>query len=644
MTWMLVNLMRYNFNHANNFILLFPITFIIISLFYRCWFAFDVYLKQPFLFDYVTLLTFSILGLSKDLIICFALSILFYLLHQYIKKNSVWLFALEVMILIFITIIYTANRKLFYTLDLPLSYSLLQYAYHYNHLPNLYQSYMQVNDWLFIIFPVFLYSLFYKISFRNTWNITKYIVLPIVFILFLSANIVFLIFPYFPESNFRFMLLMDTPIINLTRGMVDYYYNPYAKRTDLPSQQQMDMLKLKDPLFSENRLSSALIKMRNEKNHIQNVLIIVMESAGKDYIFDTSRKNTIPMPFLKSLAHKGVWLNNNYTGGNTSSTGGFEILSGLYPYPSGINFEMQVNLKIKSIPRWFDSHYDSLYFNSFSNDYFSPKDFVANSFKKLLDIHSFNLNQKEIVNGIVFKEPAGINNFLISLDQVKSPFVAVYWTGPAHFPYYNYGHSFQILSDEKQPELSRYMNNLNLIDHQIKLIYEYMDRKKLLDNTLLIIVSDHGEGFGQHPNSWVHGSTLNEEQVKVPVLFYQPKIFRPQIINQVTSSADILPTILDVFKINYDSDKFQGQSLLRKNLRRKYVFIYGIENELAAVDYNNNKIILDYRNGLCKKFDLKKDPSEAVQLACNEKQEHALLAFRNFQQVILEKANKNELH
>ena len=43
--------------------------------------------------------------------------------------------------------------------------------------------------------------------------------------------------------------------------------------------------------------------------------------------------------------------------------------------------------------------------------------------------------------------------------------------------------------------------------------------RKLLDDTLVVIVGDHGESFGEH-GSYVHNNSLYEEETTVPLIFW----------------------------------------------------------------------------------------------------------------------------
>ena len=56
------------------------------------------------------------------------------------------------------------------------------------------------------------------------------------------------------------------------------------------------------------------------------------------------------------------------------------------------------------------------------------------------------------------------------------------------------------------------------LDEQVGKLIDTLDRRGILEHTWLIVVSDHGESFGEHPNIFCHGSSLFDTEVRVPLL------------------------------------------------------------------------------------------------------------------------------
>jgi arylsulfatase A-like enzyme/tetratricopeptide (TPR) repeat protein len=62
--------------------------------------------------------------------------------------------------------------------------------------------------------------------------------------------------------------------------------------------------------------------------------------------------------------------------------------------------------------------------------------------------------------------------------------------------------------------------------------------------TLIIVTGDHGESLGEH-GEMTHGLFAYEGTLRVPLIAYQPQLFRPRTIDEPVRHVDILPTILD---------------------------------------------------------------------------------------------------
>ena len=85
----------------------------------------------------------------------------------------------------------------------------------------------------------------------------------------------------------------------------------------------------------------------------------------------------------------------------------------------------------------------------------------------------------------------------------------------------------------------------------------------LLDETWLIIASDHGESFGEHAGVYCHGTSLYQTEVHVPLLIVPPSgAPTKRVITEAVSLRDVATTIADVAGQAAGSP-FPGRSLAR---------------------------------------------------------------------------------
>jgi arylsulfatase A-like enzyme len=97
-------------------------------------------------------------------------------------------------------------------------------------------------------------------------------------------------------------------------------------------------------------------------------------------------------------------------------------------------------------------------------------------------------------------------------------------------------------------------------DHQVGRLWSLLDSRDMLDGTMLIVLSDHGEEFLEH-NMFVHGHNLFRETVEVPLIVHYPPLGRGIRIAGIVSLMDVFPTIVELFNAEppYPS---QGRSLM----------------------------------------------------------------------------------
>ncbi|MCA9433080.1 MAG: sulfatase, partial [Candidatus Omnitrophica bacterium] len=99
------------------------------------------------------------------------------------------------------------------------------------------------------------------------------------------------------------------------------------------------------------------------------------------------------------------------------------------------------------------------------------------------------------------------------------------------------------------------------VDHELSQFFQSIEKKKLLENTLVILISDHGEGFGEH-GFWAHGWTLYEEMTHVPMLMRFPdRSFQGTLVEERVNLVDVAPTLMDYLGYAIP-ENWQGQSLM----------------------------------------------------------------------------------
>lgn len=127
---------------------------------------------------------------------------------------------------------------------------------------------------------------------------------------------------------------------------------------------------------------------------------------------------------------------------------------------------------------------------------------------------------------------------------------------------------------------NRYKNSLYFIDSLIAKVLKNVD----LENTIVVITSDHGEEFNDHKmNYWGHTGNYSDTQVHVPLYVYMPD-HQPEQINYRTTHYDIVPTLMnELFDVKSGTQSYSvGRDLFDNCVPRDW-FIAGSYYNYALV-------------------------------------------------------------
>ena len=167
-----------------------------------------------------------------------------------------------------------------------------------------------------------------------------------------------------------------------------------------------------------------------------------------------------------------------------------------------------------------------------------------------------------------------------------------------------------------------YMKVVKSLDDNVGRILDYLDKKGLLENTLIVYTSDQGFYMGEH--GWFDKRFMYEESMRTPLIMRLPKDFdKKGDISQLVQNIDYAPTFLDLARVPVPED-MQGISLLPllkgenpKNWRKSlYYHFYEYPAEHAVkrhygVRTDKYKLIHFYNDiDAWELYDLEKDPTE----------------------------------
>lgn len=155
--------------------------------------------------------------------------------------------------------------------------------------------------------------------------------------------------------------------------------------------------------------------------------------------------------------------------------------------------------------------------------------------------------------------------FFTALD---SPHYNYYWHDSYTPPYDDYEENIQFPFNPSEEEIMRYKrrywNSVAWVDHQVGEFCEFLKKEGRYENSVIIITGDHGEEF-QEQGSWCHCSSLEPEQIEVPLLIKWPAAMGRGPAHAEASHLDVMPTLLDMLAAPSEvNGKMVGRSLLGK--------------------------------------------------------------------------------
>lgn len=327
----------------------------------------------------------------------------------------------------------------------------------------------------------------------------------------------------------------------------------------------------------------------------KNVIMIMLESI--DYVV----LNEEVMPNMYRMMNEGWTFPKRFsalsTGGNTIATE-YTSMTSLF-YDTTYYEELNTNNYDYSLPNMFkkegykaNSMHENhgVYYNrdklhnslGFDNSYF------------LYDI----LKKPKIYNDAQMVTNENLYKKLVFDDD---KFMSLMITIAAHGPYDNTnGYCKKLGDNHTDIECFNYLAKRT--DDLFGALLQKLERDKLLDDTVIVLYTDHQAYAYNYPEEYLNSLTKvddNRNIKAVPLVIYNPKLKNKSFDDILVNDIDIAPTILNLWGINYNPDNYLGVDIFSKDHKNLILFsdyswydgmIYssnsGVDN--TTKEYKNN--------------------------------------------------------
>jgi arylsulfatase A-like enzyme len=185
-----------------------------------------------------------------------------------------------------------------------------------------------------------------------------------------------------------------------------------------------------------------------------------------------------------------------------------------------------------------------------------------------------------------------------------------------------------IPQDILRKTMQLYASEVKYVDYHIGRLTTFLERKGLIDNTLIVVASDHGQNFMEH-GVFGHDAHPYEELIRVPLLIRGKGVPQDFEVDQAVSLSDLPRTIIELCDCGVGDD-LVGKNLLTRIRESDFspVLVEGLHgggriwNNDASPKYivlaykkGDWKVVFDEETMFFEQYNLKDDPFERNNLA-----------------------------
>jgi hypothetical protein len=342
----------------------------------------------------------------------------------------------------------------------------------------------------------------------------------------------------------------------------------------------------------EYRTKSSLLNYPLKEFRIEEQLkpVNIVWVAVESWRFDMMSPEVTP--HIQDFSTRALVFEDHYSGGNASRFGIFSLFYGVYgTYWHQFLAERRSPLLIDILQHL------GYEFKIMSSTQLSYPELRKTAF---VNLPPQTIEDRLPGNGGPERDPEmarRFDSFLQNRDPQK-PFFSFMFLDSPHAPYrypkefakfqptvdeINY---FEVKKahahvDEGHPLFNRYRNAIFFSDSVVDQILSSLEKRGLLNSTVVVITGDHGEEFYE-TGYYGHTSAFSDYQVKVPLILYIPGQ-KPGKVTRLTSHLDLVPTMLSLMGSRMDPALYSHGHSLLSDVSEPYVVASGWDT-FAVID------------------------------------------------------------
>ena len=196
-------------------------------------------------------------------------------------------------------------------------------------------------------------------------------------------------------------------------------------------------------------------------------------------------------------------------------------------------------------------------------------------------------------------------------DYKGHPFIKFGNPNPIASMLYADGPELDLADDDIQHLVDLYDDEIRYFDGVMQRLIKRFEERGLLDRTVIVFTSDHGEEFLEH-GQIKHCRGVWDTVTRVPLIFSIPGVEGGARVEAAVQNLDVVPTILDYLGVPADGMGLEGRSLrpLIEGESPTQSFAFSGQRQHRSADDGRYHLIFDGETGDMSLFDLRTDPGE----------------------------------
>ena len=292
-----------------------------------------------------------------------------------------------------------------------------------------------------------------------------------------------------------------------------------------------------------------------------NVILITVDTLRADHVGAYGAKD-VQTPTMDALARDGLQYDWSFSQVPLTLPSHAVILTGTYPFQNGVRDFTDPPLapRFRTATQAFHSAgYATV---AVVSSFILDRSFgLARGFDFYDDTFSARSFQQKDLGLVDRRAEDSVSRALAWLEKTpKRPFFLWLHLYDPHSPY-----------DPPEPYRTQfssrpYDGEIAYADHELGRLTAWLKTKRLYDNSLIVLVSDHGESLGEHGEQ-EHGFFLYDATIRVPLIVKPPvrSAIRPSHVSLPVETVAIAPTLVSLAGIHDEIEKqFQQKALPRE--------------------------------------------------------------------------------